>query len=177
MICKDCNQEMTLGKTCTVTHLNINNEIFKRIPFVFNSGEKCHDCGILNNSGHIHHYGCDMERCPKCSGQLISCNCTKYLDKNIIFLVVGDKFGRYVDEIKNFYISYTGLNSLDCLQQILKDQHSITKDTIVEEEMEETISINSEKSIIEYLESNNGDGCDFLMILDITDNKNIVKIL
>ena len=33
----------------------------------------CHDCGI--SEGEIHGYGCDMERCPFCGGQLISCNC------------------------------------------------------------------------------------------------------
>lgn len=36
-------------------------------------GERCHDCGIL--SGGHHHPGCDNERCPRCSGQLIGCGC------------------------------------------------------------------------------------------------------
>ena len=34
---------------------------------------KCHDCNC--NEGELHHSGCDMERCPFCGGQLISCNC------------------------------------------------------------------------------------------------------
>lgn len=34
---------------------------------------KCHDCGCLE--GQIHEYGCDMERCPFCGGQLITCDC------------------------------------------------------------------------------------------------------
>lgn len=33
----------------------------------------CHDCGV--EEGEIHKYGCDMERCPFCGGQLITCSC------------------------------------------------------------------------------------------------------
>ena len=33
----------------------------------------CHDCGVME--GEIHEYGCDMENCPFCGGQLISCDC------------------------------------------------------------------------------------------------------
>jgi len=33
----------------------------------------CHDCGV--KEGEFHIPGCDMERCPFCGRQLISCNC------------------------------------------------------------------------------------------------------
>jgi hypothetical protein len=33
----------------------------------------CHDCAVLN--GQLHVEGCDMEECPRCYGQLITCGC------------------------------------------------------------------------------------------------------
>lgn len=33
----------------------------------------CHDCAAL--SGQLHAFGCDAERCPKCGGQLLICDC------------------------------------------------------------------------------------------------------
>jgi len=34
---------------------------------------KCHDCYC--KEGEIHEYGCDMESCPFCGQQLITCDC------------------------------------------------------------------------------------------------------
>ena len=35
----------------------------------------CHDCNAIE--GEYHQAGCDMERCIKCGGQLISCDCKR----------------------------------------------------------------------------------------------------
>lgn len=34
----------------------------------------CHDCNV--KEGELHQMGCDMEICPKCKGQLLSCDCS-----------------------------------------------------------------------------------------------------
>jgi hypothetical protein len=35
--------------------------------------KRCHDCDC--KEGEFHSPGCDMERCPFCGGQLITCHC------------------------------------------------------------------------------------------------------
>jgi len=72
-ICQDCKQDMMKAKSCTVTHLRFpNGEVFERRKDMYGD-KKCHDCGITK--GGYHHAGCDNERCPRCGGQLISCDC------------------------------------------------------------------------------------------------------
>ena len=35
--------------------------------------EPCHDCGVTFKQ--YHHWGCDIEKCPACGGQLTDCDC------------------------------------------------------------------------------------------------------
>lgn len=43
-------------------------------------GSHCSDCCAMY--GGYHHFGCDVERCPICGGQQISCDCNiEFLEK------------------------------------------------------------------------------------------------
>lgn len=88
-ICTGCNQEMAFEETtdCKDNHFVLldDGNIYPGVLYEDQDG-RCHDCYI--ESGNYHHSGCDMERCPKCSGQLITCGCLKnkwYVDMNKIW--------------------------------------------------------------------------------------------
>ena len=92
MKCQDCGQEMTTAKTCTVKTI----EGYPRDTTYFDDNKRCHDCGIINKQGNYHHLGCDMERCPKCGGQLISCGCFNDLERLIKDII--KKLEKIMDE-------------------------------------------------------------------------------
>ena len=78
-ICEYCNQEMREADSCTVDHVDFpnGNQIPSLTKHFSEPSGRCHDCNIKH--GGYHHPGCDVERCPRCEGQLISCGC---LDKD-----------------------------------------------------------------------------------------------
>ena len=74
-ICSYCDKEMTDRNTIKCTGnggLQDKTGTFHD-PVPYEGKERCHDCNVKD--GELHHPVCDMELCPKCKAQLISCDC------------------------------------------------------------------------------------------------------
>jgi hypothetical protein len=63
-------------RTQSVTQLVINSREYGRVRYGDEEDalqhSKCDDCGVLRS---FHLLGCDLEQCPRCLGQIISCDC------------------------------------------------------------------------------------------------------
>ncbi len=59
------------------TQFVINSQEYDRIPYGDGPDDlsfpKCDDCGVPRDT--LHTLGCDLEPCPRCDGQAISCDC------------------------------------------------------------------------------------------------------
>lgn len=78
-ICMTCRQEMTDPAVTTCPgndRLRLSAHCWlPTVRYDGAAGERCPDCNVA--SGGHHHPGCDRERCPLCSGQRLSCSCTR----------------------------------------------------------------------------------------------------
>ena len=78
-MCEFCRGEMTAGGSCTVEALHVDGRRFELARFGSEPGPygsraaQCGDCGVVR--GGLHHLGCDLQTCPRCGGQLLSCGC------------------------------------------------------------------------------------------------------
>lgn len=71
-ICSLCQKDMMKKVSCKpYAVIAFDSHNVKAMP-PRQHDEKCHDC---KSPQGYHHRGCDVERCPFCGGQLISCGC------------------------------------------------------------------------------------------------------
>jgi len=76
--CPYCGKRMLKENGCDCNYLIISGKEYKRIRYGedhpgYELSDRCHDCGC--KKGYYHHPNCDMETCPSCGHQLLSCDC------------------------------------------------------------------------------------------------------
>ena len=76
--CQYCEQEMLATDSCSSAAIVIDGTSYTPLRYVTECGwtrvtGRCHDCNVV--SGAVHHHGCDVEECPRCGDQSISCGC------------------------------------------------------------------------------------------------------
>ena len=78
-LCGLCSLEMTSTVSCVETPIMTDTGFYPPIPYGKERSRRrsprCGDCDTPK--GGFHHRGCDIEACPRCRGQLISCRCDR----------------------------------------------------------------------------------------------------
>lgn len=84
--CDFCEKEMLKAKGCLHRDYLIDGKKAPALPHIdrYGEGNRCGDCNC--KEGELHHMGCDMEVCPGCGGQFISCDC-EISDRVIVYPV------------------------------------------------------------------------------------------
>jgi hypothetical protein len=84
-ICRTCEREMNEAEGCILLPIPTEDGMLNPIPYgselhpvhdtrnADGTNRRCGDCGAL--PGNYHHTYCDIEECPRCHGQLFSCDC------------------------------------------------------------------------------------------------------
>ena len=72
-ICRYCKQPMNPGGGCTAVGYSDSLDGSNMVEVIKNTEQICHDCNA--GPGKAHHPGCDWERCRRCGGQAIGCDC------------------------------------------------------------------------------------------------------
>jgi len=54
-------------------YFRIRNRMWRRIWHM--DPERCDNCGVI--AGEYHEFGCQLETCPCCKGQVVGCDCSE----------------------------------------------------------------------------------------------------
>jgi hypothetical protein len=90
-VCHWCRREMSSGMSCTESALHRGSAVWP----LARTRRRCGDCGVA--PGGLHHRGCDLQRCPRCKRQLITCGCPFDEHRDEDDEVVDDAFWEIVD--------------------------------------------------------------------------------
>lgn len=78
-ICPACGKDMREAESCEGPFIQVVGRVYERVRFGQESGDRweefdfCPECGVSH--GGLHHPGCDIEECPRCRTQYLSCGC------------------------------------------------------------------------------------------------------